>query len=126
MFAFDVSRRPRRPSLTPMVDVVFLLLVFFMLAARFGPQAGLELVAASAGDEAWTGPPRLVEIDAAGVRLNGVEMDMAEAIERLRVLTQRPGDPILLRPAAPADTQDLVDALEALGRAGFSGVMLVE
>ena len=39
MFHFAPARRSRKPSLTPMIDVVFLLLVFFMLAARFGRQA---------------------------------------------------------------------------------------
>jgi biopolymer transport protein ExbB len=45
--AADVRlRRPRirrRISLTPMIDVVFLLLVFFMLAARFGQDQALPL-----------------------------------------------------------------------------------
>ena len=35
MFTFEEPHKVRRPSLTPMIDVVFLLLVFFMLAARF-------------------------------------------------------------------------------------------
>ncbi|MEO0362761.1 MAG: biopolymer transporter ExbD, partial [Pseudomonadota bacterium] len=39
---FDLARAPRRrPSLTPMIDVVFLLLVFFMLAARFGVELAM-------------------------------------------------------------------------------------
>ncbi|MEO1612916.1 MAG: biopolymer transporter ExbD, partial [Pseudomonadota bacterium] len=35
LFAPEITKR-RRPSLTPMIDVVFLLLVFFMLAAVGG------------------------------------------------------------------------------------------
>ncbi|MEM8656825.1 MAG: biopolymer transporter ExbD, partial [Pseudomonadota bacterium] len=44
MSPFDLGPPPpsRRPSLTPMIDVVFLLLVFFMLAARFGQDMALE------------------------------------------------------------------------------------
>ena len=49
MFAFATSRPPRRPSLTSRIDVVFLLLVFFMLAARFGTDVTLPLTTAGAG-----------------------------------------------------------------------------
>ncbi|NDG47206.1 MAG: biopolymer transporter ExbD, partial [Flavobacteriia bacterium] len=35
MFDFQRSFHRRRPSLTPIIDVVFLLLVFFMLASTF-------------------------------------------------------------------------------------------
>lgn len=43
------SRPRRRPSLTPMIDVVFLLLVFFMLASRFGMDQVVEMPIASGG-----------------------------------------------------------------------------
>ncbi|WP_296645235.1 ExbD/TolR family protein, partial [Roseinatronobacter sp.] len=46
MFAFEDTRPTRKPSLTPMIDVVFLLLVFFMLASRFGHDMHLPLNAA--------------------------------------------------------------------------------
>lgn len=126
MFAFDTPRRTRRPSLTPMVDVVFLLLVFFMLAARFGPQAGLALAPALGGAQTWQGPPRLVEVTQDGLRLNGVATPMPVLADRLAGLMASPADPILLRAGPQTDTQALVDALAALARAGFSGVMLVE
>jgi Biopolymer transport protein len=38
----------RRPGLTPIIDVVFLLLVFFMLASRFGQYRALPLSAGAA------------------------------------------------------------------------------
>ena len=61
MFAFAAPRARRRISLTPMIDVVFLLLVFFMLAARFGQEQAIPLaIGAGAGD--WDGPPRLIDI----------------------------------------------------------------
>ena len=54
------SARPRRrPSLTPMIDVVFLLLVFFMLASRFGVETVISLPLASGGGS-YSGPPRIV------------------------------------------------------------------
>ncbi|SIO25386.1 outer membrane transport energization protein ExbD [Rhodovulum sp. ES.010] len=126
MFAFDAPRPARRPSLTPMIDVVFLLLVFFMIAARFGPQAGIEIAPAQGGAADWQGPPRLVEVGPDGLRLNGVPTAPAALIDDLGGLTDSLADPILVRPRAGADLQALVDAMERLGAAGFSGLVLVE
>ena len=61
MMQFGPPRHSRRPSLTPMIDVVFLLLVFFMLAARFGHDLSLPMATGGGGD-AYDGPPRLVVI----------------------------------------------------------------
>ncbi|MBN2905515.1 MAG: biopolymer transporter ExbD [Rhodobacteraceae bacterium] len=126
MFAFAPPRRPRRPSLTPMIDVVFLLLVFFMIAARFGPEAGLTIQPASGGAAAWQGPPRLVEVGAGGLRLNGVPLEGPALIAQLSRLTQAPGDPIVVRADTGTALQVLVDALDVLSDAGFTGLMLVE
>jgi len=126
MFSFDTPRRARRPSLTPMIDVVFLLLVFFMIAARFGPEAGLELRSAAGGAADWQGPPRLVEVRPQGLRLNGAAMAPEALVSELGRLTETPADPVLLRGRDGADLQALVDALGTLSAAGFSGLMLVE
>ena len=51
MFDFATQSRRRTPSLTPMIDVVFLLLVFFMLASRFGVDMEIPLNLAGQGAE---------------------------------------------------------------------------
>ena len=56
MFIIDSPRSRRKPSLTPMIDVVFLLLVFFMLASRFGSDALVPLSLGGSGDT-YSGPP---------------------------------------------------------------------
>jgi biopolymer transport protein ExbD len=66
-FRLGAPRRTRRPSLTPMIDAVFLLLVFFMLASRFGRAGAVALVGAGDGAGApWSGPPRLAEVAPGG------------------------------------------------------------
>jgi biopolymer transport protein ExbD len=109
-----------------MIDVVFLLLVFFMIAARFGPESGLEITPATAGPAAWQGPPRLVEVAPGGMRLNGVAMAPGALVAELGRLTATQADPILIRAGEGADLQALVDALERLSAAGFTGLVLVE
>ncbi|MHC0052637.1 ExbD/TolR family protein [Actibacterium sp. D379-3] len=124
MFSFAAPRKPRRPSLTPMIDVVFLLLVFFMLAARFGPQAGLDLRLAGGG--AYSGPPRLVDVTPDGLRLNGVALDAGALPGALTRLSESTADTVVIRPREGADLQRLVDVMGQLRAAGFTALALVE
>ena len=123
MFAFGPIRPTRRPSLTPMIDVVFLLLVFFMLAARFGTDFALPLQTAGSGT-AYSGPPRLVDIDADGVALNGVAV--SNLVAALAPLMSAPDDAVLLRAKGEATVQDLVRTLDDLRAAGLTQLVVVE
>ena len=44
------SSQPRRLSLTPLIDVVFMLLLFFMLATSFSQWRVLDLIRGETGD----------------------------------------------------------------------------
>lgn len=102
-----------------MIDVVFLLLVFFMLAARFGSDEALPLRLASGGSaQSWSGPPRLITVLPDGARLNGREV--ADLTAALASLMRTPDEPILLRPGADASTGDLARILAELRAAGFT------
>ncbi|PJE33031.1 biopolymer transport protein ExbD [Pseudooceanicola marinus] len=128
MSFLDHTPRPRRkPSLTPMIDVVFLLLVFFMLASRFGADEVLPLpLASSQGGSAYAGPPRLVDVGPEGLTLNGRETTAEALAERLGALTERPSDTIILRGRDGAPLQRVVDVASALRAAGFTNLVLVE
>lgn len=110
-----------------MIDVVFLLLVFFMLAARFGTD-GLVPVAlgGSGGGVAYDGPPRLLDITSDGLRLNGISIPDQQLIAALEGLISAPDDVILVRPMGDTDVQRLVATLEMLRGHGFSQLVLVE
>lgn len=125
MIAFGTERPRRRPNLTPMIDVVFLLLVFFMLASRFGTDLALPLAAAS-GTGAYSGPPRLVEFGPDGLSLNGVPTAPDALATALAPLVSGPGDTIVLRPREGADLQALVAVIDDLRAAGFTSLALVE
>lgn len=126
-FAFSDPRPPRRPSLTPMIDVVFLLLVFFMLAARFGADTSLVLTppSASANIE-WKGPPRLIGLGETTIKLNGLEIEEDALADTLLSLMSSPDDTILLQSSPSATTQRMVTVLENLRAAGFGNVVVVE
>ncbi|KPP83542.1 MAG: biopolymer transport protein ExbD [Rhodobacteraceae bacterium HLUCCO07] len=116
----------RKPSLTPMIDVVFLLLVFFMLAARFGQDVEIDLPLAAASDQPYEGPPRLVDILPGGLRLNGVDTEMNNLLPKLGTMMHLHNDAIVLRPRDKADLQRVVEVIEALAKAGYQSLVLVE
>ncbi|MFX0543692.1 ExbD/TolR family protein [Roseovarius sp. S4756] len=127
MFAFDTPRPARRPSLTPMIDVVFLLLVFFMLASRFGVDSALPLnTAGQDAGAAWSGSPRLIDILPEGLRLNGQPIGAAALLPAIGDLTAAPSDTIILRAQEDAQLQRVVDVMERLAQAGFTALVLVE
>ena len=124
-FAFADRRPPRRISLTPMIDVVFLLLVFFMLVARFGQEGAVDIAGAGAA-AGYEGPPRLVEVVPGGLRLNGRALDAATLVAELARLTASQSDAILIRGTDGTTLQALVSAMELLRDGGFTRLVLVE
>jgi biopolymer transport protein ExbD len=126
MFRFGNPRPTRKPSLTPMIDVVFLLLVFFMLAARFGQDVGLALAPAGTSSGTYSGPPRLVEFAQGTVWLNGRETDLGRLPDALVPLMPDPSALVVLRPRDGATVQETVKLTETLRAAGVTSVVLME
>jgi biopolymer transport protein ExbD len=122
---FTAPRKARKPSLTPMIDVVFLLLVFFMLASRFGTDMHIPMQIAGQGSS-YSGPPRLVDVRPENVSVNGVAMPVEGMIEVLRSLIEKPTDTIILRAKDDATLQRVVAIMDQLGAADFSRIVLVE
>jgi biopolymer transport protein ExbD len=119
------ARRPRRRiNLTPMIDVVLMLLVFFMMVSRFGGTQGIGLTMASGQGAAWSGPPRLVDIAADGLRLNGIVVTLDRLPAALAPLMTAPDDPVILQAGEGAPVQALVDAMAALRAAGIGTLIL--
>lgn len=123
----DLGPKPhrRRASLTPMIDVVFLLLIFFMLAARFGMPVAepLRLSAPGAG-VTWLGPPRLVTITPDAVLLNG--QPSADLVTDLSALMTSDQDTVILTTREGADVQRLLDVMAQLKDAGIAQLAVVE
>ena len=114
MIQLNTIIRRRRPSLTPMIDVVFLLLIFFMLVARFGVDKVIDINLPSALGQSsqYEGAPRLVEVKSGNiVSLNGTQISLDQLSSKLSQLMPSPNALIIVRSSAEANTQDLLDVL---------------
>lgn len=108
-----------------MIDVVFLLLVFFMLASQFGHDKALPLSAAG-GSGIYTGPPRLIDIGLDDLRLNGIMISMEALSDTLRPMMETDDEMIILRGDDDAPLQRLIDVAQSLQAAGFTQLSVVE
>ncbi|HET19637.1 MAG TPA: biopolymer transporter ExbD [Chromatiales bacterium] len=126
--------RPRQRDevgldLTPLIDVVFLLLLFFMLTTTFVEATRLKIDLPEAGqgaeaerkDDHWT-----IEIDAQGrYALNGETVVAEQLSERLRAIPGRTEETsVLVRADGQASHQAVVRALDAARSAGIVRVGL--
>ena len=112
-------------SLTPMIDVVFLLLVFFMLVARFDIETA-QPVSVAGGSEVTASAPRLIDVSPEGLRLNGVERSLKDIASELSKSAASPDQPIVFRPTNGASVQTLVDAMQGLAAKGFPNLVIIE
>ncbi len=123
----DAPRMTTRIGLTPLIDVVFLLLVFFMLASTFLKFNYLPLSAGSEG----AGAPSLSEIVIVRVRaggaldVNGTPVTADGLPARLDEWAGRGAKRAVLRVTAGAETGDLVRALEAARRSRLDTLAVV-
>jgi biopolymer transport protein ExbD len=123
-------RRQRREevgvNLTPLIDVVFLLLIFFMVSTTFTRETQLSIDLPEANGEISDAPERQVEIlidEAGSYRVNGQKL----VDDRLRTLQAAiykiaAGDttlPMVITADAQATHQSVVRAMDAAGQMGF-------
>ena len=108
------SRR-RAISLTPLIDVIFLLLLFFMLSSTFTRFAELPLQNATTGSEPVETSPLFLRIEPEGLTLNGSALTLDALPTALS--DQRQGDEgtvVLVSATGDVTSQRLVDVLAVL------------
>jgi biopolymer transport protein ExbD len=109
--------RLRRLALTPLIDVVFLLLLFFMLTTTFSRLGEIDLAPAAGGGVAPDDrAPRLRPAAPDLVRVNAVETALDALLDRLDPLAGAAdeGFVILVSLSGAPSAQRLVDLLAVL------------
>ncbi len=115
-------RRPMRESVVPMINVVFLLLIFFLMTAQIAPPDPVDTTPPvvtldtdpldPVTQAAWLGPQGMVLADGTGGDAALAALAEARA-------------PVTLHADAALPAADLARALRDLGAAGLSDVTLV-
>lgn len=114
-------------GLTPLIDVVFILLVFFMLASSFLNWRAIDLTApVRAATGASVDGALLLEIRAEGLWLAGEAVTLDGPGRRLGTrLAAEPDRPVLIAPDAGVPLQRTVMVLDWLQAAGVDDMQLV-
>ena len=126
------NRRDSDPeiNLTPLIDVVFLLLIFFMVTTTFMRESSLEITLPEASPEAAEQTEEVLEvvISAEGeFAVDGRTLVNRQAGTLRLALEEAIKDgerPLIIRADANAPHQSLVTALDVAGRLGISQVSI--
>lgn len=107
-------------DMTPMLDIVFIMLIFFIVTAVFLDEQGIDFTKAQGSDGAPTPTVSIVVNAKNEVSVEGriVPISLVEA-EVQRHLVNKPGAPIDLRADETARLADVVtikDGMERVGR----------
>ncbi|MFB9885594.1 ExbD/TolR family protein [Balneatrix alpica] len=129
-------RRQRREeasvNLTPLIDVVFLLLIFFMVSTTFERDRPLQLSLPSSAASVEESPPEAIEVSISAdgqVAVNDQLLqdgELGTLLQALRALGKGNAEvPILISADASTPHQFVVRALDAAGQAGHPQVRIL-
>lgn len=123
------KREPREElelNLTPLIDVVFLLLIFFMVSTTFQKESEISLQLPRASDSETQTPEERIEIviNAAGrYFINDQELVKTDVASLQNALYKVSGGnrdlPLTIRADAQAPHQSVVTAMDAAGQLGM-------
>lgn len=105
-------RQRRRASITSLIDVIFLLLLFFMLASTFSKFSEIDIAVANAsGGGQSTSDVATLRVQADRVYCNETETFDAELVSRLNELSASGTSGVMISLSGEVSTQRLVDVL---------------
>ena len=117
-------------NLTPLIDVVFLLLIFFMVSTTFDTTSQLKIKLPEASESRTSDPPEKLNlmIDANGsFFLNSRELTNNKSAT-LRAALERAMDgsklPIVIQSDADSPVQSLVTAMDVVGQLGLTQISI--
>ncbi|MCO7225851.1 biopolymer transporter ExbD [Pleionea sp. CnH1-48] len=113
-------------NLTPLIDVVFLLLIFFMVSASFNRDTQIKLELPEASGDPMEALPELIEIsvDSEGryfVNAKPVVNTQVETLVKAIQLVGKGNDkiPVMISADAGAPFQSVMTAMDASRKAGY-------
>ncbi len=120
------QRRKQSISLTALIDVVFILLMFFMLTSSFTKFSAVEMQSSLAASVLSDSKPQLLRLSVDG-QLSYAQVALGDSVALTDVALSSEFDaslPTVLQPAAETQVQVIVDALSRMKVLGFTQVTL--
>lgn len=117
-------------NITPLIDVVFLLLIFFMVTTTFTRETQLQIDLPESESQlaAESENPVEILIDRLGTyAINDqvlIKHDLDSLKRALTEISQNPATPIVITADASAPHQAFIIALDAVAQVGFSKVSI--
>jgi biopolymer transport protein ExbD len=120
------SKRRASVDMSPLIDIVFLLLIFFAITTTFLEQSGMDLELPESSTAQATDAVRiLVEIGADGeLRFEGETITVDQLEGRIRALSAEDRARITVRADRTIEYGLAVQVIDALRRGGAEGISL--
>lgn len=110
--SLNKMRKRRRLSMTSLIDVIFLLLLFFMLSSTFSRFAEVELQAATGGAPQLAEPKfAFLRAGPMGLSLNGTAVTLIDLNTRVRALHEVMPIVLLVNVSDAVTAQQMTDIL---------------
>ncbi|WP_019627284.1 biopolymer transporter ExbD [Thioalkalivibrio sp. ALJT] len=128
---FQVAHRPRNDdeSILPLINIVFLLLIFFMVAGQLSAIDPFEVEPVESAVDGQPGPDEFMVIIGTGGRLavNQDEIELDDLAPLVRGHVERHGDEARVRVKSDgrAEAVEVVGILERLREAGIERIDLL-
>jgi len=133
--SFTRTRRNRRSDeaevdMTPMLDIVFIMLIFFIVTATFLDEKGLDFTQAPPAPQTPAPPVQAISIyvDAKdAVSIDNEQAELLSVISRVeRVMAEKPNAVISLRADAQASLNSVIYIKDQMTLAGREVVMKID
>ena len=117
----------KRIILTPMIDVLFIILIFFMLVSSFNLDRGISIQSFSElGSSINSKTIAVIDIEKDKRSINGLEVKIDNLADELINLGTKKDIQIFLRPSEDLPVQDMIDVFDELSLENFQTIYILE
>ena len=115
-------------DLTPMLDVVFIMLIFFIVTATFVKEVGIDVNSPDKNQNVQDADKQSIVVQITSrdrIRIRGRDVDFRAVranIERLHA--ENPDAPVLVQPHADSTTETMIHVMDSARQAGVYNVSI--
>lgn len=124
----NAQREEDEIDLTPMLDVVFIMLIFFIVTATFVKEMGLDVNSPDKNQNVADADKKSIVVQITNrnrIMIRGRDIDFRSVranIERLHA--ENPDAPVVVQPHGDSNTETMVRVMDAARQAGVYNVSL--